>query len=1031
MKRDRFWLLLPVAAVGVAAYLIATHGERPGGETGNTTSGPPRQAPTPVVSSEQERAVLDATGPNSTEGGSISGTVTNQDGEPLAGAQIIVQAGTDPRSFSDLFGGGFGKDMGDEPTQPDEVTGDLEDFEPFDGRCGGGFLEPTTTGGSEEEVFPGFVDKSVPATYTYDRAETNADGAFTTALLKPGTYSLVACGPYHYPSSIVIVQVETGTDTSGAHFTVREGAAIFGRIVDPDGNPIQGAKVSAGTLGAAARDCVAHDDGTFLIRGLEPRRYYLDVSAEGFLSVEVKESAPASDVGIVMRPAGMLRGRVIDRLTGKPINEFQVNNENSYAGPQPGADGRFTLTGLAAGNYDITVAAEGYAPRTVRDIRVEDGIETEQFLFDLVRGTTIVFFVTSALDRTPVSGARIGPPRGWFDDEDEDAKNATTTGEDGTCSFEHVAEGSYDFVVRHSDFADRAVTISVSEQDKRKEVDVALDKGLTLHGRVVTRGEQVPIGGAEVRLFEQGHFHATSITTTNGDGAFSFAAVAPGRHTIQAGHAGYAFAALEQSFDRAFNEELLIELGLGIHLVVEVSNPDGSSHQGAGIMIFGPDVAGEGDLTDENGRYVLEDCAPGRYHVRVGEAGKKGMGAFKEVDVPAGKETVMRFVLGGGARVYGAITLDGNPMEEMYVLAWPRTVTPERTDYTWGLNCSTDEHGRYSIPGLQPDDYVLEVWVDDYTDPIPGSGRCIVRRDFTLGTEDLQLDVELSGDSVTGIVLDQTGTPLQDAAVGIIPISRGGDRLDAIGAVRDADTGWHSTDGHGRFTIMGIGAGAHRLTVSRAGYANKIAAIEKEAGRDLSNVVIKLEKESSVLLRVQGGDHRVPDQLSVAVCDSEGRLLIEEDLKIAAETGECRINGLSPGRLTIVAATPNYAPLRKEVILESGNAPILDLQFLPGHELRVTLADDKGTPVPGAQVLLDPGGDIALAQSVACGALARPQVPDHTDDTGALTFKHVADGEYTVRVLAEGYEPGAADVRIAGSDEQVTVALKPLEDSTQ
>ncbi len=787
--------------------------------------------------------------------------------------------------------------------------------------------------------------------------------------------------------------------------------------------------MNARTLGRI-HDARVNDDGTFLFGGLDSGRYAVEAHARDFIDLRVNQNAPASDVEIVMRRGGTLRGRVVDKLTREPIKDFWVGDLEYHTEAEPGHQGRFALTGLDSGSYDVRITAENYAPRIIEDIRVEAGQETEEVLFELVKGATVLFSVTSAIDGTAISGAKIGPARRWFDDEAEE-EDTPTTGKDGTCPFEHLDKGSYQFVVRHNEYADRKIAVKIVEEDERKQVDVLLDKGLTLHGRVVTRGDRVPIEGAKVKLFEEGSFTAGLTSSTNADGAFTLPMVPAGRYTVQAGHAGYAFKYIEAYFDPDFDEELTIELGPGIHLVVEVTNPDGSPHKDAGVMIFGPDVAGLGGLTDEKGHYVLEDCPPGRYHVRVGEAGKKGMGAFKEVDVPAGKETVLRFALGGGATVFGTISLNGKPMEEMYVYAWPKAVSSERTDYTWGLNCSTDEHGRYNIPGLQPDEYKLEVWVDDFTDAVPGREGCIVRRDFALGTEDLQLNVELGGDSVMGTVLDDTGTPLQDAAVGIIPIATADDRVEAMFAIRDTYTGWHSTDGLGRFTIMGIGEGTHRLTVSRAGYANKIVAIEKEAGRDLSNVVIKLEKESILLLRAHGTNGRAPDRIFIAVCDAEGRLLKEEELGAAAETGECRINGLPTGRLTIVAATRNYAPIREEVILQPGKGSILDLDFVPSHELGVTVLDNKGVPLPGAQVLLDPGGDVALASTLACGALAPGEADDHTDDTGALTFQHVADGDYTVNVLADDYEPAAAKVHITGADKELIVTLKPTKAGRQ
>jgi hypothetical protein len=128
-----------------------------------------------------------------------------------------------------------------------------------------------------------------------------------------------------------------------------------------------------------------------------------------------------------------------------------------------------------------------------------------------------------------------------------------------------------------------------------------------------------------------------------------------------------------------------------------------------------------------------------------------------------------------------------------------------------------------------------------------------------------------------------------------------------------------------------------------------------------------------------------------------------------------------------VAATADCAPIREEVILQPGKSSILDLDFVPGHELGVTVLDDKGAPLPGAQVLLDPGADVALATSLTCGLLAPEEAFTQTDDDGLVRLEHVADGEYSVWALVPGYEPASATVTINGDEQEVRVTVKPPE----
>lgn len=71
--------------------------------------------------------------------------------------------------------------------------------------------------------------------------------------------------------------------------------------------------------------------------------------------------------------AGLLTGRVIDRLTREGIVEAQLEIEGTALRARSTAAGRFTLAGVTPGTVTVRVIAIGYAPLTLRDIAVGSG----------------------------------------------------------------------------------------------------------------------------------------------------------------------------------------------------------------------------------------------------------------------------------------------------------------------------------------------------------------------------------------------------------------------------------------------------------------------------------------------------------------------------------------------------------------------------------------------------------------------------------------------------------------------------------
>ena len=85
---------------------------------------------------------------------------------------------------------------------------------------------------------------------------------------------------------------------------------------------------------------------------------------------------------------GTVTGRVTDADTGDPLPGVNVALEGTQRGGATGADGRFRLTGVEAGDYTLTASFLGYAAQQ-RDISVEGGQTTTADLALAVDGEPV------------------------------------------------------------------------------------------------------------------------------------------------------------------------------------------------------------------------------------------------------------------------------------------------------------------------------------------------------------------------------------------------------------------------------------------------------------------------------------------------------------------------------------------------------------------------------------------------------------------------------------------------------------------
>jgi protocatechuate 3,4-dioxygenase beta subunit len=339
-------------------------------------------------------------------GGSISGTITDIDGNPIAGANVSAE--------------------------PDQ--------------CCSGFVS-TVSAADGTYTLSGMI----PGDY---RIVASAAG-YATAYYDNT--------PNYFDATLVAVAL--GTDTPGIDIALAAEASISGTVTDEYGTPIANAYVYANSDVCCLPGGYAYTDanGQYTIGGLPAGAYRVIGTADGYVE-EYFDNAPyyelativtvaagdeATGIDFALTQAGSISGTVTDGL-GEPILGAWVTADSTAccygAGTYSDASGNYTLGNLPPGDYVVHAEADQYAGEFYNDVYdfdaatlvpITSGGETSDIDFALSNGGGISGTVVDA-DGNPLADVYVWADRDGCCDYAE-----TWTGPDGSYVIEGLSPGSY------------------------------------------------------------------------------------------------------------------------------------------------------------------------------------------------------------------------------------------------------------------------------------------------------------------------------------------------------------------------------------------------------------------------------------------------------------------------------------------------------------------------------------------------------------------------------------------------------------
>lgn len=244
---------------------------------------------------------------------------------------------------------------------------------------------------------------------------TDKEGKFTLRGLSQSSYYIAAAHKEFSPASHN--NVAAGRDD--VVFILQPRSGITGQVVDAQNRPVKSYWIIANRTSPAKESGVtryekrkfSHPDGRFTFDCLDPGKYVLEVQAKGYATynskpVKVVAESFSGDLLVQLNKGGSVSGIVLDH-EGNPLKRVYVHIRSNNYRPNPienifgvtekhqkssirtDANGRFEITNVVPGTYQLEFDHRRYPPLRVNDIVVEMNYTTEAPVQRMKLGATL------------------------------------------------------------------------------------------------------------------------------------------------------------------------------------------------------------------------------------------------------------------------------------------------------------------------------------------------------------------------------------------------------------------------------------------------------------------------------------------------------------------------------------------------------------------------------------------------------------------------------------------------------------------
>ncbi|HEX5715073.1 MAG TPA: carboxypeptidase regulatory-like domain-containing protein [Thermoanaerobaculia bacterium] len=804
-------------------------------------------------------------------------------------------------------------------------------------------------------------------------------------------------------------------------FLLEAAAPISGRVVDEEGKPVEGARITtlantreSRSLRMQERSTSSGPDGRFSLGKLPAGQLHaLEAVREGFAPAHQLADSKVP-VRLVLRRGTLAFGRIVDE-EGLPVAEARVSLAAAGEAGAPyryqpflttsDPEGRFRIPRVSAGRFDLRAESQGFAATVVEGVSIpEQEPEVDLGEIRLLAGGAIEGIVTDTRGK-PVEKAWIDlSPSGGEDFMTAasaiSGRQPTETGPDGRFRIENLPRGvRFDLHADHAEL--QPAEVLAVEVPTAEPLRIRLSHPQALSGRVVDElggpiaGASVspsvttvaPDGSSRSRIDEK--------TTTDPDGRFRLSRVSPGAVQVQASAPGYRSGeVLVQVPEEGETEPVEITLGPGTSLEGQVLDRHGLPVRRARMELRtrpgNPRSSVSGSMADEEGRYEMVDLEPGPYEVAA-YLDHRGRATRAAVEIRPGRNRLdLRF--GAGVEVSGRV-LDSRG-EPVPGAGLSLEAVQQQDQPVWPLQATSSADGSFVLADVADGEYRLvatrqgfgpSAYPEIRVDGAPVSG----------------LELRLSpGAVIRGRILGLQPEEVRGVTVGAFSESFGTSLMGTLSP-------------EPAYRIADVAPGEWHVSAHIAPGISIQGKVEVAEG--IEEVVLDLELPTGFTLTGRVFVDREPLPKAFVMAASQD--LETQSNGTTGQDGAFRLERLPAGSYVLmVQLQPDAADYRT---LEIGGDLDVTVEISTGSvEGRILLPE--GMPASGAT--------ITLAREVPELETMGPNARAQSDGRGAFTILRVPTGTYKMTVQAEGFAPAESRVVVApGGTVRLEIALGVLE----